>query len=72
MEDQLIVGESIMLAPVYLQNAVGRSVYLPEDMKLIRFRSCEDYEEEICEACRAYLLLVHVVIVLDSKFLDDF
>lgn len=55
VEDQLIVGESIMLAPVYLQNAVGRSVYLPEDMKLIRFRSCEDYEEEILTAGDHYI-----------------
>ena len=55
VEDQLIVGESIMLAPVYQQNADGRSVYLPEDMKLIRFRSCEDYEEEILPAGDHYI-----------------
>lgn len=55
VEDQLIVGESIMLAPVYQQNADGRSVYLPEDMKLIRFRSCEDYTEEILSAGYHYI-----------------
>ena len=42
IEDQLIVGDSIMIAPVYKQNAVGRYVYLPEDMFMIRFRSLED------------------------------
>lgn len=39
VEDQLMIGESIMIAPVYEQNAVGRYVYLPEDMLLILFRS---------------------------------
>ena len=42
IEDQLMVGESIMIAPVYKQNAFGRYVYLPEDMTLMRFRSLED------------------------------
>ena len=36
-----------MIAPVYRQNATGRYVYLPEDMKLLRMRSWEDYDE-IC------------------------
>lgn len=45
-EDQLLVGESIMIAPVYEQNATGRFVYLPEDMKMVRFRSLDDYDEE--------------------------
>ncbi len=47
IEDQLLLGESIMLAPVYRQNVTGRYVYLPEDMKLIRFRAYNDYDEEI-------------------------
>jgi len=37
VEDQLLVGESIMIAPVYEQNAVGRTVYIPERMSLLRF-----------------------------------
>lgn len=36
-EDQLMIGESIMIAPVYEQNAIGRNVYLPEKMKMVRF-----------------------------------
>ena len=44
-EDQLLVGESIMIAPVYQQNKTGRYVYLPEDMKLLRFRSYNDFDE---------------------------
>lgn len=42
VEDQLFVGESIMIAPVYTQNATGRNVYLPEPMKLIRLGVNED------------------------------
>ena len=43
IEDQLMLGEGCMIAPVYEQNARGRNVYLPEDMLLVRFRSAEDY-----------------------------
>lgn len=50
VEDQLLVGESIMIAPIYTQNARGRYVYLPEEMKLLRMRSAEDYDEEILAA----------------------
>ena len=55
VEDQLLLGESIMLAPVYTQNATGRYVYLPEDMKLVRFRAYNDYDEEILEAGDHYV-----------------
>lgn len=37
VEDQLMLGESIMIAPVYEQNAEGRHVYLPEKMKIVCF-----------------------------------
>ncbi|MBR1670509.1 MAG: alpha-glucosidase [Butyrivibrio sp.] len=55
IEDQLLLGESLMLAPIYRQNATGRNVYLPEDMKLIRFRSYKDYDEEILPAGDHYV-----------------
>lgn len=42
VEDQVMVGESIMAAPVYTQNATGRYVYLPEDMLLVRMKSLEN------------------------------
>lgn len=32
VEDQLMVGNEIMIAPVYTQNGTGRYVYLPENM----------------------------------------
>ena len=43
-EDQILLGEGCMIAPVLEQNAAGRYVYLPEEMLMIRFRSPEDYD----------------------------
>lgn len=40
VEDQLLLGEGLMAAPVYVQNAHGRHVYLPESMKLLRLAGC--------------------------------
>lgn len=37
VEDQLMLGNEIMIAPVYTQNARGRYVYLPEDMIFVKF-----------------------------------
>ena len=47
IEDQLMVGESIMIAPIYIQNAVARHVYLPENMKLIRMSGGNISTEEL-------------------------
>ena len=41
-----MIGESLMAAPVYTQNASGRYVYLPEDMLMVKLRSPEDFETE--------------------------
>ena len=37
IEDQLYLGAELMIAPVCEQNAAGRYVYLPEEMRLIRY-----------------------------------
>ena len=37
INDQLMLGNEIMVAPVYTQNAKGRMIYLPENMILVRF-----------------------------------
>ncbi len=47
VDDQLLLGNELMIAPIYKQNAKGRYVYLPEEMMLVRMRSDEDYETEI-------------------------
>lgn len=48
VEDQLMVGDSIMIAPVYEPNALGRYVYIPEDMLAVTFKSENDY------SCKEY------------------
>lgn len=55
VEDQLMVGESMMIAPVYRQNARGRYVYLPENMKLYRFRSLDCGDSQILPAGHHYV-----------------
>ena len=55
VEDQLLLGDGLMIAPVYEQNAEGRYVYLPERMKLVRFKKDGSCEEEILEAGDHYV-----------------
>ena len=55
VDDQLLLGEGLMVAPVHTQNAHGRTVYLPEGMKMLRLRSVSDYDEEVLSAGRHYL-----------------
>ncbi len=45
-EDQLMLGNECMIAPVCQQNATGRIVYLPEDMLLVRLRAYNDMDVE--------------------------
>lgn len=49
VEDELLIGEEILIAPVYVENQTGRPVYLPERMKMLRFRQGEFLEEVIME-----------------------
>ena len=42
-----MLGQEIMIAPVYTQNAAGRYVYLPEEMKFIKFMPDGRIYEEI-------------------------
>jgi alpha-glucosidase len=51
----ILMGESIMIAPVLQQNATGRYVYLPEEMKLLRLRSRDDYDEEVLPQGHHYI-----------------
>lgn len=44
VEDQLLFGESMMLAPVVEQNAEGRYVHLPEKMAMWRINAFESIE----------------------------
>lgn len=72
VEDQLLVGDSLMIAPVYNQNAKGRYVYLPEKMAMLRFRGVDDYDTEILPAGHHYVeagLFEMLVFVRPDKIL---
>lgn len=47
VEDQMMLGNEVMIAPVYTQNARGRYVYLPEEMKFVKFLPDGSVSEEI-------------------------
>ena len=55
VQDQLLLGDGVMLAPVYTQNAAGRHVYLPENMKVYRIRSADDYDTALLYAGHHYV-----------------
>ena len=55
VEDQLMLGNEIMIAPVYEQNARGRYVYLPETMKFVKFLPDGTILEEILEKGNHYV-----------------
>lgn len=55
VEDQVMLGNEIMIAPVYTQNADGRYVYLPEEMKFIKFLPDDSISEETLSAGHHYV-----------------
>ena len=55
VEDQLMLGHEIMIAPIYTQNTTGRYVYLPEEMKFIKFLPDGCLYEEILSQGHHYV-----------------
>ena len=49
VEDQVMLGDEAMIAPVYTQNAKGRYVYLPERMLFVKFTGDGGYTQEVLE-----------------------
>ena len=49
IEDQLLLGDSLMLAPVYRQNALGRYLYAPEPLLLWKVRDYRRREYAVLE-----------------------
>ncbi|MBU3137723.1 alpha-glucosidase [Clostridium gasigenes] len=47
VEDQLLMGDSLMLAPIYKQNSKGRYVYLPEEMLMVKIKNIDEMEFEV-------------------------
>lgn len=55
VEDQLMMGNEVMIAPVYTQNAKGRYVYLPEEMEFVKFLPCGKISREVLAAGHHYI-----------------
>ena len=55
VEDQLLLGHELMIAPVYTQNAKGRYVYLPEEMMFVKFCPDGKITQEILPAGHHYV-----------------
>ncbi len=47
VENQLLAGDSLMVAPIYEENAVGRYVWLPEEMLLWKASKGDDRSYEV-------------------------
>lgn len=71
-EDQLMVGDSIMIAPVYEPNAIGRYVYIPEDMLAVHFKSENDYRSKEYKQGHYFIKIPNdeaVIFIRKNKFI---
>lgn len=55
VEDQLLIGDSIMIAPIYEPNKRGRYVYIPEDMLLWKVKDHTSKDFEIIKKGHNYI-----------------
>lgn len=55
IENQLMLGNEMMIAPVYEQNAKGRFVYLPEDMLFVKFVKSGEVKQEYLQKGMHYI-----------------
>lgn len=55
VEDQLLVGDSLMIAPIYEENSKGRYVWLPEDMLLWKVKKYNKKHYKIMKKGHRYL-----------------
>ncbi|MBD5160702.1 MAG: alpha-glucosidase [Oscillibacter sp.] len=62
IEDQLMVGESVMIAPVLEQGVKGRIVYLPEPMTEVRFSSEGFTCMDVCAGERTVMVPLNQVV----------
>ena len=67
-EDQLMLGNEVMIAPVYTQNVSGRTVYLPEEMKFVKFMPDGSiYEETLSQGTHYVEVALNEVPLLIRK-----
>lgn len=62
IEDQLMVGESVMIAPVLEEGVKGRIVYLPEPMTEVRFSSEGFTCMDVCAGERTVMVPLNQVV----------
>lgn len=62
IEDQLMVGESVMIAPVLEEGVKGRIVYLPEPMTEVRFSSEGFTCIDVCAGERTVMVPLNQVV----------
>ena len=55
IEDQLLIGDSIMISPIYEQNKRGRYVYLPEDMLLWKIKDYTSKDFDVISKGHNYI-----------------
>ena len=67
MEDELLVGEGILIAPVYEENARGRYVYLPEDMTKVTWCCGKISTEEKAKGSYYVYVPVNTVVFFVKK-----
>ncbi len=68
IEDQLLVGESIMITPVYKENQTGRYVYLPEEMMMVKFKDDSIYSTQVMDKGDYYIdIALNEVVIFIRK-----
>lgn len=55
VENQLLIGDSLMISPLYEENSTGRYVWLPEDMLLWKYRGDKKQAYSIAKKGHMYL-----------------
>lgn len=55
VEDQLLIGDSLMVAPIYEANKRGRYVYLPEEMLLWKVKEYNNKNLEVINKGHSYI-----------------
>lgn len=55
VENQLLLGDSLMITPVYEENSLGRYIYLPEDMVLWKVKNYQERNYDVVKAGHHYI-----------------
>lgn len=58
IEDQLIVGDSLMMTPIITEGALTRTVYLPEDMTMVKYNG----RDFVCTPAKKGDMTIHAAL----------